>query len=210
MKKSRFWLPLAGAFLMLWVGSASAQMFKWKDEKGVVHFSDTPPPASAKQVNVKSFSGVDGGTPLPYELAQSARNHPVTLYTMVGCGPCDQGRNLLLARGVPFSEKTVNTPDDQDRLKAAGGSTTLPLLTVGPVKLSGFQEDAWGAALTNADYPMQSRLPRGYHHSISAASPPPPKPNAAALAAAAEAAAAAKREQERRDEPVPTKPAFTF
>jgi glutaredoxin len=211
MKKTSLFLPLAAAFLLLCAGSASAQMFKWVDEKGVTHFSDTPPPdKKGKTVNVKSFSGTEGGTPLPYELAQSARNHPVTLYTSTSCAPCDAGRTLLQKRGIPFSEKTVSTPEDLAKLQAVGGSATLPLLMVGPVKLPGFQEEGWNSALNNADYPATSRLPRGYRNSTAAAAPPPPKPSAAEIAAKAEEAAAAKREEQRKNEAVQPRPAFTF
>jgi hypothetical protein len=38
--KMKAWSVL---LLVLLAGTAQAQMFKWVDEKGVTHFSDTPP-----------------------------------------------------------------------------------------------------------------------------------------------------------------------
>ncbi|MES3023854.1 MAG: glutaredoxin family protein [Pseudomonadota bacterium] len=213
MKKAQLFLPLAGAALLLCAGSASAQLFKWVDAKGTVHFSDTPPPDKAKTLKVKPFSGVDGGTPLPYELAQAARGHPVTLYTTASCVACDAGRSHLNARGIPFAEKTVTTPEDQAKMAAAGGTGAMPLLLVGPSKLAGFEAGAWDTALTNAEYPLKSQLPRTYKNpSAVAASPPPPKPTPSELAAAQAAvdAAAAARMPKPAVPAVPPKPGFQF
>ncbi|PWF46785.1 glutaredoxin family protein [Massilia glaciei] len=212
MKKAQLLLPL-GAALLLCAGGASAQLFKWVDAKGTVHFSDTPPPDKAKALKVKSFSGVEGATPLPYELAQAARGHPVTLFTTAPCAPCDAGRTHLNARGIPFSEKTVTTVEDQAKMTAAGGTGTMPLLLVGPSKLAGFDPGAWDAALTNADYPLKSQLPRTYRNpAAAAAAPPPPKPTPSELAAAKAAIDAAA--EARRPKPaapaVPPKPGFQF
>eukprot|EP01036_Dinobryon_divergens_P014582 gene14582-19714_t len=45
---------LAGLALLACASTASAQMYKWKDAKGVTHYTDTPPPANA--VPLKAFS----------------------------------------------------------------------------------------------------------------------------------------------------------
>ena len=39
---------IAAACLVLGAGVASAQMYKWVDEKGTTHYSETPPPEDAK------------------------------------------------------------------------------------------------------------------------------------------------------------------
>lgn len=48
---------LAG--ILLWVTSASAQVYRWVDEKGTVHYSNTTPPpgAKAKMVDVEAKAG---------------------------------------------------------------------------------------------------------------------------------------------------------
>jgi hypothetical protein len=82
--------------------AASAQMYRWTDDKGRVHVTDTPPPPSAKAVQKKSFSG--GGTAAadtaaqPYALQLAAKSFPVTLYTSKDCDPCGAARNLLNSR----------------------------------------------------------------------------------------------------------------
>lgn len=149
-------------------GALAQQMYKWKDADGVVHYSDTAPPAKDKKVQVKDFSGATAqmspAVPLPYELAQAVKNHPVTVYTSGACTPCDQAKNALRDRGVPFSEKTVSNEADRTRLTQAGGSSTVPFITIGTKTLAGYSPTELQAALTAAAYPATKRLPAGYQN----------------------------------------------
>src|SRR5690606_16244025 len=95
---------------------------------------------------------------------QAAKNHPVTLYSGEKCDPCDDGRNFLKNRGIPFSEKTVTTNEDLARMKQATNESRLPVLMVGRGKQSGFEAGAWGTALNAAGYPASNKLPKTYRH----------------------------------------------
>lgn len=172
------------AIALLCFGTAGAQVYKWKDGKGVTHYSDQPPPPTAplkSKVEVKSFSGGGGSVELPPELAVVARDRPVTLYTTGQCEGCGNARAMLMARGIPFREKTVDTIDDQAALKRAGGSNQLPFLLVGRGKLAGYEQGAWDALLTEAGYPAEKILPPNYQYppAVAAAPPPPPPPEPA-------------------------------
>jgi len=184
-----------GLALLLCAAGANAQMYKWVDAKGVVHYTDTPPP-DKKAAEVKASGGAATEAALPYELAAAVRTAPVTLYTASSCNACDMGRKLLQTRGIPFSEKTVASDDDLARLKEAGSDGQLPLLLVGRSKLVGFEAGAWNGALSNAAYPAQRMLPANYKQAAAVAAAPPRGPSPEMLArekaraAAAEAAAA--------------------
>ena len=195
---------LVGAALLMFAGAAMAQVYKWVDAKGVTHFSDQPPPEQ-KNVEVKSFStGSSGGASLPYEVAEAVRNAPVTFYTTSNCPACDQGRALLQMRGVPYTERSINTAEDIERLKAAGGDNQLPFLSVGRVrKLAGFEAAAWNAALTAAAYPERRALPPSFQFAKAEPAAPPPAP--VAKPAAPSAAPPPPPAQK-----VPPKPDFQF
>src|SRR3954447_6585399 len=91
------------AMLLLSAAAAHAQLYKWVGPDGKVTYSDAPPPAAARKMEAKPLvSSVGGTADLPFELAEAVRNSPVTLYTAAKCGPCDEGRALLSARGIPF------------------------------------------------------------------------------------------------------------
>jgi glutaredoxin len=164
-----------GLALLLCAAGASAQMFKWTDSKGVVHFSDQPPTGKDVKVETKSFAAGGNDVALPYELAEAVRNSPVTLYTAADCKACDQGRTLLQQRGIPFSEKTVSTNDDQHKLKEAGSAGQVPLLVVGGTKRVGFEAGAWNEALSNAAYPKQRVLPANYQYPVAVSAAPAPQ-----------------------------------
>jgi glutaredoxin len=188
---------------LLCAGSASAQLYKWKDAKGVTHFSDMPPASSRGRAEVTNYSGSGAASApaLPYELAQAVRANPVTFYTTPACTPCDQARSFLQQRGIPYSEKTVTTANDQQALKAAGSDGQLPMLLVGATRLLGFAPDAWKEAL-DAAYPSKPMLPRGYR--FGAATPAAaPKPSSQELARAASARAALEAEDKAKFAPKP-------
>ena len=218
MKLSKIVKSALGAGLLLAGASASAQVYKWVDGKGVTHYSDTPP--ASKQAEVKPYGGAGAVlAPLPYELARAARTSPVTLYTMPQCSSCDAGRALLKARGIPFTEKSVTTAADQDKAKEAGSDGQLPLLLVGRSKLVGFQSAQWDSALTNAAYPAKSMLPSRYRHPDAVAAAPVatgPSPEALereqrqATQAAEDQAAAAREARAREKKKTTTEPAFRF
>jgi glutaredoxin len=158
------------------LAQAQGQIYTWKDEKGVTHFSDHPPPKGQAAVR-KLEDPASPAADLPYALARAVRQHPVTLYTMADCVPCDDGRKLLRARGVPFAEKTVATAADRAALRAAGGNEEMPYLLVGRAATRGYQRAAWQRALDAAGYPAQARLPAGYvQRPPEPAGGPPPAP----------------------------------
>jgi glutaredoxin len=141
--------------------AASAQMYRWTDEKGRVHITDTPPPPSAKGVQKKSLT-VSGAVPepagQPYALQLAAKSFPVTLYTARECEPCGAARNLLNSRGVPFREVLVVDEPQQEELRKVAGALAVPSVTVGSNLQKGFEESAYHSLLDIAGYPKAGIL----------------------------------------------------
>ncbi len=171
--------------------AASAQMYRWTDDQGRVHITDTPPPPSARDVQKKSSSA--GGTAAsdttgqPYALQLAAKNFPVTLYTSQDCEPCGDARKLLNSRGVPFREVLVVDEPQQVELRKVAGSLAVPSVTVGSNLQKGFEESAYHSLLDIAGYPKAGILtPRN-----QAEPKPAPPPDAAEAKPAEEAEPAA-------------------
>ncbi|OGB22208.1 MAG: glutaredoxin [Burkholderiales bacterium RIFCSPLOWO2_02_FULL_57_36] len=174
--------------LLCSAGAHAQQLYKWVGPDGKVTYSDVPPPPTIKQVEKKSASfGTAAASNLPFELAEAARSHPVTLYTSPQCAPCDSGRTLLNSRGIPFAEKTVTNNEDIAQLRQAGGDGQLPLLVIGRNKHKGFESVGWTASLTAAGYPETSKLPASYRNPAPEAAAPPPKTAASQAASGAQA-----------------------
>ncbi|MBT3066706.1 glutaredoxin family protein [Rhodoferax sp. U11-2br] len=166
--------------------SAQAQtLYRIVGPDGRVTFSDKPPAASAK-VTPLSADGKDVGnaaSALPYELRQVAAKYPVTLFSSKECMPCDEGRTLLRSRGIPFTEKTVESNDDAESLKRLANTGSVPLLTVGGQQIKGYSAPEWTQYLNAAGYPEKSKLPAGYRYAepspLVAAKPTESAPSAA-------------------------------
>lgn len=169
---------LACSVLSLAASVSAQAVYRIVGPDGKVSFSDQPPPPTSKARVTTAAPG--GGSAvnasLPFELKEVVQRYPVTLYTSASCSPCASARNLLVSRGVPFTERTVNTNEDGEALKRISGDTTLPFGTIGSQQLKGFSDLEWMQYLDAAAYPKTSVLPASYQQ-------PAPRPLVATKAA---------------------------
>lgn len=138
---------------------AVAELYKWIGADGKINYSDTPPPADAKKVEKKRLNDrVSEGDGLDYATRNASKRYPVVLYASDCGAPCDQGRALLVKRGVPHVEKNPEKSiEDGKELRKLIGALFVPDLQVGkntPIK--GFNEATWNAALDAAGYPKSA------------------------------------------------------
>lgn len=141
---------------------AQAQMYRWVDDSGKVHYSDQMPSSAAKSLQKLPASTAKGTAALPYALQQAVEHFPVTLYTSESCKEtCAQARELLGKRGVPFSDIGVKEDADLAQLKKISGGNVVPVLVVGREVYSGFESRIYHSALDTAMYPANSLLPPG-------------------------------------------------
>ena len=165
-RNSALWL---GGVMCLMAGLLSASghaqgVYRIIGPEGKVSFSDQPAPAaspSSRSAGAPASTN-SAAAQLPFELRQINSRFPVTLYSSRDCAPCNSGRNLLNARGIPYTEKTVDTPQDSDALKRLSGEMSLPFLTIGGQQIKGYSDTEWTKFLDAAGYPKQSALPSSY------------------------------------------------
>ena len=197
------WLALAAPAL------PAQTVYRVVGPDGSVIFSDQPPVSKGKA------STLPPGTPstapavaptvtLPLALRQAVSKFPVTLYAGDGCEPCNHGRTLLASRGIPFTERTVTTVEDAEALQQLSGQKSLPMLTIGKQRLTGFMSLDWSQYLDAAGYPASSLLPSGYRNPpaspLALAAPKPVKaPAEAAPESAPPPPAAAPAQAEPTD-----------
>ncbi len=145
---------------------------------GKVTYTDKPP--TAQDIKLPSGNGAStGGTPgVPYETRQAMAKYPVTLYAARNCPPCDQARQALRQRGVPFNEYSVNSNADITALQSRFGGTTMPVVSVGGQSMKGYSPNDLTGYLDAAGYPAQARLV-GYNWPPAAPLAPPSAPVAA-------------------------------
>ena len=133
------------------------QQYRWLDEKGRVHYTDTPPPPSAKSVRKESFKGNTVGAQPNLQLQRALASAPVKLYTHLECAEaCRVARQLLNRRGIPFEEISAASDEKIKELKAVSGALDVPILVVGDYVERDAAEQTYEAALDRAGY-----APRG-------------------------------------------------
>ena len=171
--------PVIRAFLLIAIAvaatAASAQQYRWVDEKGRVHYTDTPPPPSARSAQRKDLRGNVVGAQENFELSQAMRSSPVTLYSAPECQDmCQVAREVLNKRGIPFTEISVTDEAKIADLKRVSGGMRVPVMVIGAQVETNVSADAYNRALDLAGYPRE-----GVVASRNQAAPPPPPPRPA-------------------------------
>ncbi len=161
---------------------AAAQLYQWKDAQGRTVYSDQPPPPGAGQAQQKNFKGNFIEIGESYSARTAREKFPVTLFSTACGAPCDQAKQLLGERGVPYSSKDPQvSPEANAELKKLTGRLSVPVLVVGQEKIDGFETGQWHALLDKAGYP-KTPLPGSSAAKTPATAPPPPAPPAGSAA----------------------------
>ncbi len=184
------WAPL----VVLLAALPSQAQYKVIGTDGKVTYTDRPPATTEGKVTSlgdRSNSIATADVSLPLDLRQPVARYPVTLYTLAGsCELCESARQLLRQRGIPYTEKQVQSAEDSEALERLSGGRDAPTLAVGAQTLRGLAPEVWGSYLDAAGYPRESRLPATYRYppattitqkreAAEAAPPPTPRPTAA-------------------------------
>ena len=171
------------AVAMLLGGAAVGALAQYKivGPDGKVTYTDKPPTAADIRVNngTPAAAGNTAGG-LPYETRQAMGKFPVTLYAAKGCAPCDQARDALRKRGVPYSEYSVSMDADIAALQSRFASSTVPVITIGSQTMKGYSSNDLQGYLDAAGYPTQAQLPGYRWPQAVALAPPAAAPNTTA------------------------------
>jgi glutaredoxin len=138
---------------LLFAATAAAQVYKWTDPSGKVHYGDRPPDDAKKQelkiripsydgpVQVRDWSAVLGTT------SGAAASGQVTMYSTSWCGHCKNARNYFAAKRIAYRDLDVETSEAAAReFKRLGGSG-VPLILVGAKAMSGFDPESFEGLL---------------------------------------------------------------
>ncbi|MCK5419363.1 MAG: DUF4124 domain-containing protein, partial [Desulfobacterales bacterium] len=119
-------LLLAFLVLILAIGTSSAEIYRWVDENGVVHFSDSPTEIISEANEQEEVSSPDPNPednfpptaetqnitldPNFFDLLDESREDPVTvnaptveIYETSWCGYCKKAKNFFRSRGIEFT-----------------------------------------------------------------------------------------------------------
>lgn len=148
---------------------AQADIYKWVDAKGELHFSDQPP----EQAEAAGAAEVIPYTPppineLPYPnrepipvkrevklqpVAQYVGKAQVTIYSAQWCGVCTKAKAYMNRRGIPYTEYDIDASVSNLKNFQKLGGRGVPLLLVGQQRMAGFSAARLEAMLARGQPP---------------------------------------------------------
>ncbi|MDP2226016.1 MAG: glutaredoxin family protein [Moraxellaceae bacterium] len=136
---------LQGLLLTLLLNTtAHADIYKWVDAEGKVHFSDKKPrDGKANKVDLPPINTIQQVTvrrPQPGTAASPAADGEIVMYSATWCGVCTTARRYFERNGVRFSEYDVETTEKGRRDYAIHKGRGVPLIFVGAARMEGFSE----------------------------------------------------------------------
>lgn len=126
--------------VMTAIAPANAEIYKWVDENGEVHFGDRESTEhAAEKVEVK-INTIDHVTvyKAPTPPAPIAVTKDVVMYTASWCGVCKQARAYMKEHKIPFKEYDVEKSDKGRRDFKKMGGHGVPIILVDDQRMDGF------------------------------------------------------------------------
>ena len=145
-------------FILFITNYAIAEIYKWRDKDGKLHFGNAPP-SSVEKVeeidapdSVQTYSSPDINTPQNYEYKktkQKARtSNSVEIYTTSWCGYCKKAISFLRSNGISYQEYDIEKSRvAKARMKSLGGSGGVPFAVINGNTVSGFSRESYKRAL---------------------------------------------------------------
>ena len=117
--------------------SANAEIFRWVDENGRVHFGDQPPAdteSSKIEVKVNTYESPN------IEALQGVVNtdRKVVMYSADWCHVCHKARKYFQDNKVSFTEYDIDKSAKGKREFDKIGGKGVPVILVGSKRLNGF------------------------------------------------------------------------
>ena len=124
---------------------SQAQLYKWVDDQGNVHYGDSPPEnADLKEITgeITSFTTTEV-EPFKFDpnlITAPEDSKSVVMYSTAWCGYCKKAAKYFRRKNIRFKEydieKSEKAARDYKRLKGRG----VPLILVGKNRMTGFNQ----------------------------------------------------------------------
>jgi glutaredoxin len=127
-----------------------ADLYKWVDKNGKVHYGDSPPEnVKLKKItgNISSFTSVSV-EPFVYDpnlVSKRKESKSVVMYSTSWCGYCKKAARHFRKNKIPFTEydieKSARAANEYKKLRGRG----VPVILIGDRRMNGFSAKTFDA-----------------------------------------------------------------
>lgn len=138
------------------------RLYKLVDENGNVTYQSAPPSDDGGTVERRDIYGGEGPGEDVIARERAAFDHPVTLYAVGKCKPCDKARTQLQKRKIPFTENDPGSSAEvYKKFKELVDSNVVPVIAVGENTVTVYTPKSLDTALDIAGYPAIEKNKEG-------------------------------------------------
>lgn len=124
-----------------------AEVYKWVDDQGKIHFSDKEPKSSSAsklELKINTYS-----SPTYSESSSREGNKKVVMYSTEWCGYCKKARLYFKNNNINYKEYDIERSAKANKEHKRLGATGVPLILVGKKKMNGFSETGFNRIYEN-------------------------------------------------------------
>lgn len=118
--------------------ASHAQIYKWKDSTGKVHFSDKKPKNKKSehiQLKINTYESV---TIDPATIKKTTKNKKVVIYSAAWCGICKKAKRYFNKNNIAYTEYDIDNDKAANKRHKAMGATGIPVIFIGDSRMNGF------------------------------------------------------------------------
>ena len=135
---------LAVTLLIIAIPS-SAEIYKWVDEDGQIHFSDQKPEnhvVTEIEVEIGSYQSVSYDA-FEVDRSISAAGAKVVILSASWCGSCKKAKKYFRKNRIRYTDYDIEKSSRGKRLFEKMGATGVPVIIVGDKRMNGFSESGF-------------------------------------------------------------------
>lgn len=119
-------------------GLAQAEIYRWRDADGRIHYSDmAPSEVAAQTLELRPINTIT--SPRLSRLDELfPRQQEVVIYTAQWCGVCTRAKAYFAREGIPYQEYDVENDARGRRDFRRLSGTGVPIILVGDRRMDGF------------------------------------------------------------------------
>jgi glutaredoxin len=153
---------------IIFAGATIAEIYKWVDENGIIHLSDSPPQEIVSTGKVELVPTIESDpqiiqqtekqtrkarsntytvSPVP-QITKRHKTPKVELYTTAWCVYCRKARDFFRSRGIAFIEYDIEKDENAARRKnQLTDRRGVPFAVINGKRIHGFDQGAYIRAL---------------------------------------------------------------